>query len=365
MSDYVYNPDLAAARTPPASWYFEPEQLRLEERRIFARAWQLVGRAETLGEPGAYLTTAVAGEPLVVTRHDDGGLRAFSNVCRHRAGPVAQGCGRARALQCRYHGWSYALDGRLLATPEFEGATGFEREAHGLPPARVATWAGFVFVNLDAQAPELHDVLGAVPHETRALPLEAMRLYRTHDYELACNWKVYVDNYLEGYHIPIVHPGLFRQLDYGAYRVETARFHSKQYAPLRASAGDSLYRRRLPPGAEPLALYYWLFPNLMLNVYPDNVQVNLVLPLGPERTLTRFEWYVLDPQRPGLDEELARSFAFSDEVQREDIAICEAVQRGLRSRTYASGRYSLRRENGLHHFHGLLAEFLGATDPGA
>lgn len=183
-----------------------------------------------------------------------------------------------------------------------------------------------------------------------------MRLHHACDYELACNWKVYVDNYLEGYHIPSVHPGLHAQLDYAAYRVETARWHSKQHAPLRASAASSLYHRGLAPDSQPLALYYWLFPNLMLNVYPDNLQVNLILPLGHERTLTRFYWYLLDRQRPGLAEEFAANLAFSDEVQQEDVAICEAVQRGLRSRSYASGRYSVKRENGVHQFHGLWAE---------
>lgn len=124
---------------------------------------------------------------------------------------------------------------------------------------------------------------------------------------------------------------------------------------------DSVYLRNLTPGAQPEALYYWLFPNLMLNRYPDNLQTNVILPLGPERTLTRFEWYVLDPNSPGVAEEFARSFAFSDQVQQEDIAICEAVQRGLRSRTYQAGRYSVSRENGVHHFHGLLDRFLAAV----
>jgi choline monooxygenase len=174
---------------------------------------------------------------------------------------------------------------------------------------------------------------------------------------------LYVDNFLEGYHIPIVHPELFRQLDYSAYRVETARFHSKQHAPIRPRAEESLYRRNLEPDERPEALYYWVFPNVMLNLYPDNLQTNVILPLSAERTLTRFEWFVLDPESPGVAEEFAHSFAFSDQVQKEDIAICEAVQRNLRSRTYDHGRYSVLRENGVHHFHGLLARFLG--DPAA
>jgi choline monooxygenase len=184
--------------------------------------------------------------------------------------------------------------------------------------------------------------------------LERLRLRKRVDYEVACNWKAYVDNYLEGYHIPIVHPALFRELDYKAYRVETSRFSSRQHAPLRREgavfAGGT-------DGAD-AALYYWVFPNLMLNLYPGNLQVNLVLPLGPERTLTRFEWYVEEPLEPPAAEAFERSVALSEQVQREDTEICEAVQRGLRSATYRQGRYSVQRENGVHHFHGLLAAYL-------
>jgi choline monooxygenase len=358
--DYRRDPDLATAHTLPAAWYLGEEMLARERSRVFGRSWQLAGHASALTGPGSYLACEVAGEPVVVVRDGDGGLRALSNVCRHRAGPVAQGSGRRSTLQCGYHGWSYALDGRLLATPELEGVRDFDRAQVRLPELRCEELAGFVFVNLDDAAPALSDVLGPIAAETAHLGLERLRFYRRHDWELACNWKVYVDNYLEGYHIPHVHPGLHALLDYAAYRVETGAWHSRQHAPLRRAASDSLYHRHLPEGARPEALYYWLFPNLMLNFYPDNVQLNLVLPLGPERMLTRFEWFVADPDRPGLSEEFERSFAFSDEIQREDIAICEAVQRGLRSRFYDRGRYSVRRENGVHHFHGLLAERLAA-----
>jgi choline monooxygenase len=259
---------------------------------------------------------------------------------------VVRGAGRRKSFQCGYHGWSYALDGRLLATPDWEGVLDFDRAAHALPGFRVEGFGPFLFVNLDPSAPPLLEVLGAIPRETESLPLAGMRPYRQVDYEVACNWKVYVDNYLEGYHIPIVHPGLFRRLDYAAYRVETAALSSKQHAPIRA------------PGGSGQALYYWVFPNLMLNFYPDNLQVNLVLPLDQQRTRTRFEWYLLDPERPGAAEQFARDFALADQVQGEDALICEAVQRGLRSRSYRQGRYSVRRENGVHHFHGLLARQL-------
>jgi choline monooxygenase len=318
-----------------------------------------VGHAEQVRLAGDYFTGSVAEEPFVITRSEDGSLRALSNVCRHRAGPVARGKGRQRALRCGYHGWTYGLDGRLLATPEFEGAIDFDPASVRLPELRVAALGALVFVNLDPGAASLDRVLGEMATETAGCDLGRLRFFRRHDYEVACNWKVYVDNYLEGYHIPAVHLGLFREIDYPAYRVETRGHHSRQMAPVRSLSPDSLYHRHLEAGKPPEALYYWLFPNLMLNVYPDNVHLNVVLPLGPERTLVRFDWLVPDPGRPGLAEEWERSFAFSDEVQREDAAICEAVQRGLRSPFYDSGRLSVKRENGVHHFHGLLTAALG------
>lgn len=357
ITDFVFQPDLATAATIPARWYLDPAALEREKERIFSRTWQLVGRVEQVRAGGDFFTCAVLDEPLVVTRATDGGLHAFYNVCRHRAGPVAIDAGNRKSLQCRYHGWTYGLDGRLLTTPEFDGVRCFEKAQNGLRPVRVETWGPFVFVNLDDDAPPLREFLGAIPDETADMPLDHMGFYKRVDYEIACNWKVYVDNYLEGYHIPMAHPGLFKEIDYNAYRVETARYYSKQYAPIRPKP-DSLYRRNLEADADARALYYWVFPNLMLNIYPDNVQINIILPLGPDRTVTIFEWYVLDVDRPEVAEDFARSFAFSDLVQQEDIEICEVVQKGLRSRSYDVGRFSVLRENGVHHFHGLVSEFL-------
>lgn len=357
---FTHDPDLSKAETIPSSWYLDPATLLLEKERIFGATWQLVGHTDQVRAPGDYFTCTVSDEPIVVAHGADGVVRAFSNVCRHRAGPVARGGGSRKSLQCAYHGWTYAMDGSLLTTPEFDGVLNFDKSKVCLPEFRVATWAPFVFVNLSAHGPGLDEVLGDIPAQTASLPLGRMRLFKKVDYEIACNWKVYVDNYLEGYHIPLVHPELFRQLDYSAYRVEvTGTFSSKQHAPIRRKAAEeSLYSRNLKEGVAPEALYYWVFPNLMLNLYPDNLQTNVILPLGHDRTVTRFEWYVSDEHRPGLEEEFARSYEFSDEVQREDIAICESVQRGLRSRTYRAGRYSVQRENGVHHFHGLLARSL-------
>lgn len=357
LNAFRYQPDLARATTIPASWYTQPAMLPIEAERVFGATWQLVGRAEQVRNPGDFFTCSVGDEPLVVVRGADGELRAFYNVCRHRAGAVASGCGSRKTLQCSYHAWTYALDGRLLSTPEFEGVLDFDRAAYGLRPVRAASWGPFVFVNLDPAAPPLLEVLGDIPAETARFPVERMGFYKRVDYEISCNWKVYIDNYLEGYHIPVAHPGLFKEIDYKQYAVETFRYYSKQHAPIREKP-DSLLRRNLAAGESADALYYWLFPNIMLNFYPGNLQINIILPLGHERTLTIFEWYVLDVERPGVAEDFHKSFKFSDLVQQEDIEICEAVHRRLRSRSYEVGRYSVARENGVHHFHGLLCEFL-------
>jgi choline monooxygenase len=358
---YVFEPDLSRARTIPSRWYFDPAVHDREARLVFSRTWQLAGRAAEVREAGDHLTCQVGREPLLVVRDEAGTLRALSNVCRHRAGPVARGAGRERSFQCGYHGWTYALDGRLLAAPEFDGVRDFDRSAVRLPEARLDGWAGFLFVNLSPRAPALGETLGAIVEETRGLALERMTHRRRVDYEVECNWKAYVDNYLEGYHIPRVHPSLFREIDYRSYRVETARWHSRQHAPLRRDG--AVYGGGAP--GEDQALYYWVFPNLMLNFYPGVLQTNLVVPLGPERTLTRFDWYVSEPLGPAQAEAFERSCALSDQVQREDMDICRAVQQGLRSGTYRQGRYSVLRENGVHHFHGLLsAALLGQEGPG-
>ncbi len=278
-------------------------------------------------------------------RGSDGVLRAMSNVCRHRAGPVAKGEGKRPVLQCGYHGWTYSLEGRLLSTPEMDGIQSFDRAACVLPQFRVEEWNELLFVAIDSPQ-SLREFLGTLVDDMPRHDYRGFRLAARKDWEIACNWKVYVDNYLEGYHIPIVHPGLYRELDYPNYRTETKANYSIQFAPTKRA------ERIRTTADEDEVRYFWLFPNLMLNVYPDNFSTNLIVPLGHDRTLTIFEWYFRNPEDPAL----AETIAFSDEIQLEDIAICEAVQRGLASSTYSTGRYSPVRENGVHHFHCLYAE---------
>jgi phenylpropionate dioxygenase-like ring-hydroxylating dioxygenase large terminal subunit len=360
------------AETLPSRFYTDPQVLELEKERIFRRTWQLAGTLsqacgenpsgvkQTIADRESYFTADIAGEPVVIVRDQAGVLRAFSNVCRHRAGPIAQGAGcRKDNFQCAYHGWTYTLDGRLIGTPEVDGVELFDRSAMGMVPLKLETWEHFLFVNFDATAPPLTTYLGNIPELAKGFSFEGLELAERREYHVNCNWKVYIDNYVEPYHIRVVHPGLMKEIDYTRYRTETFRYHSRQSAPVKAIKRGDSSDRVYPPGfGLKEALYFWVFPNLMLNIYPDNIQINLVVPLTHDKTLTLFEWYFHDASSESVRERLTKAIGFSDVVQQEDMTICEAVQRGLRSSTYDRGRYSAKRENGVHHFHLLLSEFL-------
>ncbi len=356
---FPFDPRIERASTIPARLYNDPVYLELERERIFVHTWRLGGRRDQVRGHDAYPTAEVGNDSIVVLRDGDR-LRGFHNVCLHRAGPVAQGCGKRKTLQCRYHGWTYGLDGALLRAPEMEGTEGFRPDEMHLVPVQVAEWGPLVFANLDGKAPPLPEVPGGVPQRGAACGCERMRYVTSKHWDIECNWKVYVDNYLEGYHLPVVHPGLHKELDYDQYRVEPHRYFSIQHAPLRPVHGGTADRRYDPAKADvPEAVYVWLFPNVMLNVYMGQMQTNVVIPLGHDRTRVVFDWYAAEPPAdPGEDAEWTKLLAFSDEIQDEDIEICEAVQRNLRSRVYDRGRYSAARENGVHHFHSLLHEFL-------
>jgi len=359
-SPFAFNRELARATTIPASWYTDPACLDLEHRRVFRRTWQFAAPLEQLRFPGNYVATEVMGVPVVVLRDQGGQLRAFYNICRHRAGVVAHGAGNRKTLQCRYHGWVYNLDGSLRSTPEFEGVRDFDKCDYGLLPIRVEAWGPFAFVNMSDDGPSLLETLGNIPAETAGFHFEDMRRVERRDYYVNANWKVYIDNYLEGYHVPIAHPGLYRELDYENYRVETFRYYSLQHAPIRpVREEDAQGRVYTALRGDDRALYYWIFPNFMLNIYLGMLQINIIVPLSYDRTLTIFEWHFADPGTPESWSMLQDSMAFSDEIQREDIEICEDVWRNLKVGIYDRGRYCVKRENGVHHFHGLLCEYLG------
>jgi choline monooxygenase len=356
---FPFDPNIARAETVPARLYNDPVYLELEMERVFARTWQLVGRVDQVAEHGQYFTANIGPNSVVILR-DGEQLRGYYNVCLHRAGPVATGCGKRNTLQCRYHGWTYALDGSLRSTPGMQGVERFRPEDMRLVPVAVTTWGPLVFVNLDGKAPPLADVMEDIPTRVASFQCEQMQYVTTRSWDIACNWKVYVDNYLEGYHVPVVHPGLHKELDMDAYRVEPHRYYSVQHAPLRPVHGGNSERRYDPSKTStPEAVYVWMFPNTMLNVYLGQMQTNVVIPLGHDRCRVVFDWYAINPPaNAATDPEWVKLMAFSAEVQDEDIEICEVVQRNLRSRIYDRGRYSAAHENGVHHFHSLLHEFL-------
>ncbi len=348
---------LSRAWTLPANLYFDPNVYAAEKEKIFARTWQVVGHHDQVKEACDYFTAELEGEPLLVVRGADGKLRAFYNVCRHRAGPPAEGCGSCKLFRCRYHGWTYGLDGSLISATEIEGVEGFRPEDFALVPVRVEELFNFIFVNLDSEAQPLPDSLNDLASQVDRVPFIGMKLYERRSYEMNCNWKTYVDNYLEGYHLPSVHPGLNRELDYNAYAVEPHADYVRQFSPIRgAQPGDRTARRYEEAGDDLTTDYFWIFPNWMLNCYPDNVSLNIVLPLSAERSTAIFEWYL--PEKDHSSPAAKAAVEFSDQIQMEDIAICEKVQKNLRSRSYSRGRFSVKQEKGVHAFHRMYAEWM-------
>jgi choline monooxygenase len=349
------DPDIARAWSVPAPFYTDPSVLALEQEKIFGKTWQVVGHCHQLANPGDFFTTELQGEPLLLVRGAAGELRGFYNVCRHRAGPPAEGCGSRKLFRCGYHGWTYGLDGALISAPGFEGQLGFSAGHFALAPVRAEQWFNLIFVNLDPNAEPLVKSLDVLPKQLERFDFAGMQLFQRRTYEMKCNWKTYIDNYLEGYHLPSVHPGLNRELDYDAYTVEPYARHVRQFSPIRgAQPGDTTPRRYPEAGEDLTSDYFWIFPNWMLNCYPDNISLNIVLPLGTERSLAIFEWYVPEED---LESQAARdSVEFSHQIQIEDVAICETVQKHLHSRSYQRGRYSVKHEKGVHAFHRMYAE---------
>ncbi|MFY9676112.1 MAG: aromatic ring-hydroxylating dioxygenase subunit alpha [Terriglobales bacterium] len=349
---------LAEASTIPAAWYLDARIAELERQTVFSRSWQVVGRVDQVAGPGQFVTANVAGEPIVVVRDNavrggDGALRAFFNVCRHHAAAVVtEPCGQAAILHCPYHGWNYGLDGSLKGMPEFEGVLNFDRKENGLVPVKVDTWEQFVFVNLDREAAPIAEFVGSLAGRVAPLALSNLHYFTTKTYDIACNWKVFVDNYLDGgYHVPHLHKRLSSVLDYKQYTIENEDRYCLQSSPMVSSDEDAATGATRKGDR---AWYFWLYPNFMFNCYEGYLDTNLVIPLDADHCRVVFDFYFSDVSEAAraYNEE---SVAVGHRVQDEDIGICEAVQRGLKSRAYGAGRLSVRREAGEHWFHRLLA----------
>lgn len=350
------DPRLEHASTLPSAFYKDPAIFEATKDRIFARSWQWIGDLDAVKIPGAvWPFTVLEGfldEPVVVTRDTKDCLHALSNVCTHRGMLVAEGPGNERFLRCRYHGRRFGLDGAFQSMPEFEEVCGFPTERDNLPNIPFDKWGPFLFVSLYPQH-ALAEYLEPVTSRLAWLPLHELRHFpeRSRDYLVKANWALYCDNYLEGFHIPFIHAALNESLDYGNYNVELLPHGVLQLAAAKSDEGIFELPKGSPDyGKRISAYYYWMFPNLMLNFYPWGLSVNIIKPLGPDLTRVSFRCYVLDESKlgSGAGTEL-------DRVEREDEVVVEGVQKGVRSRFYDRGRFSVAREAGVHHFHRLIA----------
>lgn len=357
---FEIDPDIRRAWTPPSRVYCDASIYAAAKERIFARSWQLVGSVDDVRTPGQTLPfTMLEGcldEPLLLVRDPKSELRCLSNVCTHRGMVVCDQAGVESHLRCPYHGRRFALDGTFESMPEFEQAEGFPSESDNLPRVALEQWGPFLFAALDPAVP-FEEWIGPARDRTSFLPLSQLRHdpSRSREYLVDANWALYCENYLEGFHIPFVHAGLNDVIDYGRYRTELFRYSNVQVGIIDGKDAVFDLPDSSPDHGQSIAAYYfWLFPNLMLNFYPWGISVNVVKPLGVARTRVSFLTYVSDESK--LDRGAGSGL---DRVELEDEKIVELVQQGVRSRLYDRGRYSPTREQGTHHFHRLLQEFLG------
>jgi phenylpropionate dioxygenase-like ring-hydroxylating dioxygenase large terminal subunit len=335
-----------AQGTLPWSWYSDPDLLRAEQERVFRHGWQYAGPAEHAAEPGDFFTCRVGDIPVVVTRDRDGELHALLNVCRHRGSLVAQGRGNRTTLQCPYHAWTYELDGRLRAAPR-----GPELELDGiaLRELAVARWGPLVFVHPDPDAAPLETTLGPLPELLSAggIDLDTLRFRRRSEFDLACNWKITIENYLECYHCAVAHPGFSAVVDVSpeAYRLEVHEHGSSQFGPTKRGGG--------PVEGQ----FHWLWPVTKVYVLPGppNLAAGPVAPAGPERTTGFLDYFFAEDFS---DEDVEELLAFDDQVGLEDRALVEAVQAGVRSGLLDEGRLMPESERLLAHFQQLVREAL-------
>ncbi|QUD86931.1 aromatic ring-hydroxylating oxygenase subunit alpha [Phenylobacterium montanum] len=330
-----------AVETLPATVYADASLWPHERSRIFAKSWQYVGHESALTEPGAWVADTVAGYPMLAVRGQDGVLRSFHNVCRHRAGPLTQGSsGKCEGLlTCQYHGWTYTLDGRLRAARDFGPSPGFDPRDFGLHPVRVETWRGLVFAAVSEDAPSLAEWLAPVEARLKGADWSRLKIAATRQHHLACNWKTYVENYLEGYHIPLIHPGLEADVDSSRYSVEVDGHVAIHLAPPRKP--DAVYD----------GLWAWAWPNSAFNVYGRGLMFERMSPLGHDRT--RLDYIYLTPEGEAVSDE---TMAMSDAVLAEDLWVVERVQENLNAGVYRTGRLSSRHEVGVAAFQAFYRE---------
>lgn len=351
MDDFTARPEsgLTTARALDPKYYLGEDWLAFDQKQVLAPAWQVIAPVSAVAERGDHVVREIGGVPVILVRDEAGKLNGFINVCRHRAGPLALCDGKgAKRLRCAYHGWAYDLQGQLKTAPEMHNAEGFDHSDIRLATIDVREWGGMVFARV-GEGEAFEDVTAGIADLVPEDRLLAMRHHHQRVYSVDANWKVYVDNYLEGYHLPFVHPGLTQVVSYPEYKTELARFWSLQRSPIDAETAAY---------AAGEALYFFIYPNTMLNILPGRMQSNRVIPDGPDKCRVEFDFYYATGAEKRADED----DRFSDGVQDEDRMICEHVQKGLASGHYQPGRLSPDQEAGVWHWQNLLREVYAAAD---
>ncbi len=324
--------------------YVDPAIYEAERQAVFRRTWQLLGPASVVREPGRYQAVDVAGWKLFVLRGRDGVLRGFHNVCRHRgARLLGEGSGDCQVLRCPYHLWLYDQEGRLKKAPWFGEDPDFSLADYPLQPISVAEWRGLLFVAIEPES-DLEAQLGALPAAVADHPLERFRLAAEERFEIRCNWKTYTDNFVEGYHIPGIHPGFRKMIDFEAFRTTAEDGLVKMTAPLKEGYFYG-------------GTWLWAWPNWTLSVYPEGMNTSRINPLGPERTELVYRFYFADLSE-ATAEARAATIAGNCQVVREDFSICEETQANYASGAFDRGPLSPRHEAGVAYFQERLSRSL-------
>lgn len=358
MSIFDINPDIRRAVTLASDFYTDEKYFEQSKEKIFARSWQFLGGSEETSNlrPQAILENFL-DEPVLIARGENR-LRCLSNVCTHRGKILIENACAANVIRCPYHGRRFALDGKFLSMPEFGRVENFPTERDDLPTIPFGVWGDFTFAAIKPLAP-LESFIGEMRARTDWFDFARLKFVQAKDYLVRAHWALYCENYLEGFHVPFVHQSLNQAIDYGSYTTELFPFSSLQTALLSKSPADlNAAKTRSAEQANPFetdiaAFYFFIFPNLMFNFYPWGLSVNVVKPLQPDLTRVAYLTYVCDESKSNQG-----AGADLETVEIEDQAIVESVQRGIRSRFYSTGRYSPTREQGTHHFHRLIAEFM-------
>jgi choline monooxygenase len=361
MKQFSVDPDITTAQTLDSAFYTDQANFDLARDRIFARSWQWLGVLDDVKQSSTVspreILPGLLNEPVVLVRDDQDQLRCLSNVCTHRGNILVQKSCASKNIRCGYHGRRFDLSGKMVSMPEFDGAKNFPSASDHLPAVPFSSWKNHGFAGINPVA-ALEEFFAEITQRLDWMPIDSFvhDPTRDQDFMLNAHWALYIENYLEGFHIPFVHAGLNAVLDYNNYTSELGRYANLQLAI--AKEGESAFD--IPAGSvdygkKVAAYYWWVFPNLMLNFYPWGLSLNHIQPEDPDRTKISFRTFIWDATK--LDKGAGSGL---DRVEMEDEAVVQSVQRGVRSRFYSHGRYSPTRELGTHHFHRLICEFMAA-----